>query len=109
MAALGAAFLLLTLLVQVGAAVAAREAAQSAVAATARRAALPGADAGTERSRLVGMLASTIPGARDVEVSVTRDDSTVTAGAGFRWIPPGPDWTPVEIHVDARVPLVVPP
>jgi hypothetical protein len=108
-AALGAAFLLLTLLVQIGAAVAAREAAQSAVAAAARRAALPDADAAAERSRLVGMLAATIPGARDVETSVRRGGSTATASAGFRWIPPGPDWTAIEIRVEARAPLVVPP
>jgi hypothetical protein len=108
-AAIAVSFLLLTLLVQIGAAMAAREAAHSAVAAAARRAARPGADPGAEAERLIGRLDAVIPGAGPVTAAVERAGSEATAVARFRWIPPGPDWIPVTIEVDAAAALVVPP
>jgi hypothetical protein len=107
--AMAIAFLLLTLMVQGGALLAAREAAQSAVAATARRAARPGADLVSECDRLQRLVAATVPGAGGITVSVERLPTAAEATAAFRWTPPGPDWAPVTVSVDARAALVIPP
>lgn len=103
------AFLLLVLVVQAAFVVVARNAAEAAVAASARRAARPGADLVDERASLAAVLASTVPGARDVAVAVGRDADAGRASAEFSWDPPGPDWLPFRMRVTAEVPAAVPP
>ena len=65
LAALGVAFLLLALVVQVTFAATARNAAEAAVAASARRVARVDADVGRERAELARVITATVPGARD--------------------------------------------
>ncbi len=108
-AALGVAFLLMVLLIQVGAAMAARESAQAAVAVAARRASRPDADAAAESRRLTDVLHAAVPGATDITARVRRDDTEAVAVAEFRIVPPGPHWVPLVVRVDARSALVVPP
>ena len=108
-AALAVAFLLLALIVQVAFVVVARNAAEAAVAASARRAARPGTDLGQEQASLAAVLAATVPGAHDLRVAVTSDGEQGRAEARFAWDPPGPDWLPIRIAVDAEVPVVAPP
>ena len=109
MAGLAVAFLLLALIIQVVGAATARHAAEAAVSAGARRAARPGADAGAEEARLAVDLAAALPGARDLQVEVRLEDEEALAAACFRWLPPGPDWVPITIAVQAAFPRVVPP
>lgn len=107
--ALAIAFLLLTLVVQVAFVVVARNAAETAVAASARRAARPGAAIGEEQAALEAVLAATVPGARNLRVAVSRDGERSEATARFRWDPPGPSWVPITLRVRASAPLVTPP
>jgi hypothetical protein len=109
MAGLAVAFLLLALIVQVVGAATARHAAEAAVSAGARRAARPGADPGAEESRLAADLAAVLPGARDLQVEVEVGGAEAVATARFRWLPPGPDWVPITVAVQAAFPRVVPP
>jgi len=106
---LAIAFLLLALIVQVVTAATARHTAEAAVGAGARRAARPGADIGTERARLAADLAAALPGARDLQVEIALEGEQARAAASFRWLPPGPDWMPITIGVEAAFPRVVPP
>ena len=108
-AALGLAFVLVVLLVQIGVAMAAREAAQAAVASSARRASRPGADLADQNTALHDILARTVPGARDITSNVRHHEDTTVATATIRVMPPGPDWIPLVIRVSARVTRVVPP
>ena len=102
-------FLLLALVAQVAFAVVARNAAEAAVAASARRAARPGADVAQEQATLTEILTATVPGAHDLSVAVARADGMGTARARFDWDPPGPDWLPLRIAVRAEVPVAEPP
>ncbi len=108
-AALGVAFLLLVLLLQIGVAMAARESAQAAVAGAARTAARPGADLDDIDRSLTALLGRTVPGARDIAAQVRHRDEQAVAVAQIRVTPPGPDWMPIVIRVSARAALVVPP
>jgi Flp pilus assembly protein TadG len=108
-AGLVVAFLLLTLLVQVAGAALARHAAEAAVNAAARRAARPGALASAEEEHLTADLATALPGAVAVRVGIDIEPRWVVASARFRWRPPGPDWLPLTIAVQASAPRMVPP
>lgn len=107
--ALAVAFLLLTLLIQVGFAVAARNAAEASVAAAARRAARPGAHPALEEAALSELLRSSLPGIEGLSVDVRVSPQTVEASASFLWQPPGPRWIPLAIRVAAVAPRSVPP
>ncbi|MDP8959383.1 MAG: hypothetical protein M3N51_09350 [Actinomycetota bacterium] len=103
------AFLLLTLLVQAAFAMVARNAAQAAVAASARRASRPQADLPAEQAALHALLGDSIPGATGVAVKVTSDSTMARSSASFTWHPPGPGWMPLTIRVRATAPNAVPP
>lgn len=109
MAGLAVAFLLLALIVQVVGAATARHTAEASASASARRAARPGADVASEQARLAADLAGALPGARDLQVQVSLAGEEARAEARFRWLPPGPDWVPITIAVQAAFPRVVPP
>jgi hypothetical protein len=103
------AFILLTLIVQVAGAAVARHAAEAAVSAAARRASRPGALAAAEEERLAADLATALPGATGVKVSIEMRPKRALASARFRWLPPGPDWLPLTIVVRGSAPRMVPP
>jgi hypothetical protein len=103
------AFILLTLIVQVAGAAVARHAAEAAVSAAARRASRPGALASAEEERLAADLATALPGATGVKVSIEMRPKRALASARFRWLPPGPDWLPLTIVVRGSAPRMVPP
>jgi hypothetical protein len=106
---LAIAFLSLTLLAQVVTAFAARNSAETAVAAAARRAALPGIDAAAEADLLASLVEATVPGAQEVRAVVRVHGNRAIATARFRWIPPGPSWLRLTFEVDAATARVVPP
>jgi len=102
-------FLLIAIVTQVAFVVVARETAQTAVTAAARRAGRPGADLGVERARLAEELTRVVPGAAAVTTSLGVEATAVTASASIQWSPPGPDLIPITLHATATAPIVVPP
>lgn len=106
---MAATFLLLTVLAQVAVAMTARSVADAAVAATTRRASLPGADLMGEADRLQHALELMVPGATDVTVQIRMRERSVVGRAWVLWAPPGPMVTPITISLRAEVPLADPP
>lgn len=102
-------FVLLTIIVQVGFLVVARNAAATAVHAAVREASVEVGTVSAVETRLARDLAAMIPGADDAVVSVTSDSGWVRGVVEFDWTPPGPDLIPVRIAVSRDVPVVVPP
>ncbi len=109
LAATAVIFLLIVIVTQVAFVVVARDTAQTAVAAAARRSGRPGSDLGVEERRLEGELARIVPGASSVNAFIESDGVAVTARAAIRWLPPGPDLIPITIHAASTAPVVVPP
>ncbi len=108
-AAMAATFLLLTVLVQVSLAMTARSAADAAVAAATRRAALPGADLIAETRRLRDSLEALVPGVVEVAADLTVSDERVVGHATLQWSPPGPMFTPITITVRTEIARAFPP
>ncbi len=102
-------FLLIAIITQVAFVVVARDTAQTAVAAAARRAGRPGADLTAERSRLAAELARVVPGATGVTTALELDERAVTARASIQWSPPGPDLIPITLHAEATSLVVIAP
>ncbi len=102
-------FLLLVVVVQLAFVLVAREVSQSAVDAAARRAARDTANLTEIHDRLTAELEAIVPGASAVSATILAEDATINVAAEIDWAPPGPDLIPVVIHVEARVPQVVPP
>jgi hypothetical protein len=108
-AALALAFVLLAVVVQVSFVVIARNAAESAAAASARRAARPDADLVDADRVLQDLVEATVPGAQSVETTVERTPTDAIATVRFTWDPPGPRLIPITIAVAATSPVAVPP
>lgn len=102
-------FVLIAMIVQVAFVVVARDAAQTAVTAAARRSGRPNADLDAERIRLADDVAAIVPGATEVTASIDVGRAEATARVSIRWAPPGPDLIPITLHADASAPLVIPP
>jgi hypothetical protein len=102
-------FLLLTVLVQMSLAMSARSIADSAVAASARRAAVEAVDPASEAESLLAEVASAVPGAIDVVADVAVDARRAIAEARFTWVPPGPVLIPISIGARAEVQRATPP
>lgn len=102
-------FVLIVIVTQVAFVVVARDTAQTAVAAAARRAGRPGADIGAVESRLEAEIARVVPGADGIDATVEMSRTGVTARAAIRWRPPGPDLMPITIHAASTAAVVVPP
>ena len=102
-------FLLIAVVTQVAFVVVARDTAQTAVTAAARRAGRPGADLAVERARLADELIRVVPGAAAVTTSLDAEATAVTARASIQWSPPGPDLIPIKLNAAATAPMVVPP
>ena len=107
--ATGVVFLLIAIVAQVAFVVVARDTAQTAVAAAARRAGRPEADLIAERLRLVDELSRVVPGATGVAASLESDGRSVTARAVIEWSPPGPDLIPITLRSESTSLVVVPP
>jgi Flp pilus assembly protein TadG len=105
-AALGIAFILFAVVVQVALLFTARTTAQAAVDAFARRAAV---SSWSNSQDLTAQIEKALPGSRDVEVSVDRSASVVSAVVEFAWDPPGPRFGPVSVRVTGSAPIVSPP
>lgn len=102
-------FVLIAMIVQVAFVVVARDAAQTAATAAARRSGRPNADLDAERIRLADDVAAIVPGATEVTASIDVGRAEATARVSIRWAPPGPDLIPITLHADASAPLVIPP
>lgn len=102
-------FLLLTVLVQASTALAARSAADAAVAASVRRLSLPGSDLAGEERRLTQTLESVVPGAAGVSVHLFAGPTAVWGTTAIEWRPPGPLLVPITLHSRAEVPRAIPP
>jgi hypothetical protein len=87
----------------------ARSAADAAVAAATRRAALPGADVAIEEARLEETIAAIIPGIDAVTVDIQVFEEAVVGLVHFEWTPPGPVLNPIGVTVTAEVPLAIAP
>lgn len=106
---LAVVFLLLSLTVQAGIFLIARNAAESAVGSIARSAALYGSDLAAHEDQLRAMIAGTVPGATSIFVKIFADDDAIDVSAHFEWVPPGPLWTAVPMRISATTPALVPP
>ena len=102
-------FLFLIVLAQAAFLLVARQTAAAAVGAAAREAARPGASLVDERRELVGDIMATVPGAMNPRAEVTIEGRNARASVAFDWRPPGPDFVPITMTVDAESPLVVLP
>jgi hypothetical protein len=109
LAATAVVFLLIAIVTQAAFVVVARDTAQTAVTAAARRAGRPGADLEAERLRLADELIRVVPGAIEVTTSLTTEATVVNAQAAIQWSPPGPDLIPITLHAAATAPMVAPP
>lgn len=104
--ALGIAFILFGVVVQVALLVAARSTAQAAVDGFARRAAVSATSTSDDFLEEIGR---SLPGAHDVEVTLNRSGAIVRAILEFSWDPPGPRLVPVSVRVVGWAPVVAPP
>ncbi len=105
-------FLLLTIVVQVGFAVTARSMVAASVDGAARRAVTHDGDHDRDEEvlrRLEEEIRRSVPGAEIASSSIDRSDTSVTVSLRYRWAPPGPDLVPIEVEVERRRSVVVPP
>lgn len=102
-------FVLLTLVVQIGFYVVARNAAAVAVDGAVRDAARDPAAIRVVQQRLERDLAATVPGGLDAAVDVTATGTLVRGVVSFEWAPPGPDLVPITVTVSRSAPVGVPP
>lgn len=102
-------FVLLTIIVQVGFLVIARNAASGAVNGVVRAASHNPGDVAVLEDRLARDLAATVPGTDAAAVSVRVVGDRVVASVSFDWAPPGPDLFPVRIGVTREAVVAVAP
>jgi hypothetical protein len=102
-------FLLMTLIVQLGFLVLARNIASTSVDAALRKAVAGETVATAVRQGLERDVRAVVPGATEISVDVTVDQTILAASVRFRWVPPGPDFVPVTVHIKRSIATVVPP
>jgi len=107
--AIGVFFLLLTVIVQLGFLVLARNVAATSVDAALRKAVSADLSEAAVEEGLARDVRAIVPGANDVIVDVAIDSTAVVALVRFRWIPPGPDLVPVTMSIERSIVRVVPP
>jgi hypothetical protein len=107
--AIGVFFLLVTLIVQLGFLVLARNVAATSVEAALRRAVSADLSEEIVEDGLARDVRAIVPGANDVLVDVEIDATMVVAQVRFRWIPPGPDFVPMTMSIERSIVRVVPP
>ena len=102
-------FVLVTIIVQVGFLVVARNGAATALDAAVRGAAIDAQQAEQAQVRLERDIRATIPGVDNLIVSIDLNGDHVRGRVRFDWIPPGPDVVPVTVSVERSAVVVVPP
>ena len=107
--AIGIFFLLLTLIVQLGFLVVARNVAATSVEAALRKAVSADLGEGMVEEGIERDVRAIVPGATDVLADVVIDSTAVVALVRFRWTPPGPDLVPVTMSIERSIVRVVPP
>jgi len=98
-----------TLVVQLGFLVLARNVAATSVDAALRKAVSADLGEGTVEEGLVRDVRAIVPGANDVTADVEIESTAVVALVRFRWIPPGPDLVPMTMSIERSIARVVPP
>lgn len=99
----------MTLIVQLGFLVLARNIAASSVDAALRKAVASDMAEVVVRSGLERDVRSVVPGATEISVDVTSNQTAMMALVRFRWVPPGPDLVPVTVSIERSIARVVPP
>ncbi len=99
----------MTLIVQLGFLVLARNIAATSVDAALRKAVASEAAETVVRTGLERDVRAVVPGATEISVEITADKTALQASVSFRWVPPGPDLVPVTVHIERSIATVVPP
>jgi hypothetical protein len=107
--AIGVFFVLLTLIVQLGFLVLARNVAATSVDAALRRAVAGDIAEASLQAGLERDVRAVVPGAEEVTARVTTSPTAVLALVRFRWLPPGPDLVPVTVSIERTITRVLPP
>jgi hypothetical protein len=99
----------MTLIVQLGFLVLARNIAATSVDAALRKAVASDMAEIVVRSGLERDVRAVVPGATEISVDVTTSQTAIMALVRFRWVPPGPDVVPVTVSIERSIARVVPP
>jgi hypothetical protein len=99
----------MTLIVQLGFLVLARNIAATSVDAALRKAVASDMAEFVVRSGLERDVRAVVPGATEISVDVTSSQTAMIALVRFRWVPPGPDLVPVTVSIERSIARVVPP
>jgi hypothetical protein len=99
----------MTLIVQLGFLVLARNIAATSVDAALRKAVASDMAEVVVRSGLERDVRAVVPGATEISVDVTTSQTAIMALVRFRWVPPGPDLLPVTVSIERSIARVVPP
>ncbi len=102
-------FVFMLLLVNVAFFVVARNAAFSAVDATARRAAIGRTPDSELTDYATAAIGATAPGAAIQSTAITRNQDTAAVRIVYVWSPPGPLFPAITVTVESSAPLVVEP
>lgn len=102
-------FLLLTLIVQLGFLVLARNIAATSVEAALRKAVVNETAEAAVQAGLERDVRAVVPGATEIVVDISSDRVVMSALVRFKWVPPGPDLVPVTVSIERSVARVVPP
>ncbi|MDK1018020.1 MAG: hypothetical protein QGD89_01265 [Actinomycetota bacterium] len=97
------------MIVQIGFLILARSAAATSLEAALRRAVVAETEVAVVQSALSRDVLAVVPGAEDLTVAVTGDETSLRGVVTFRWVPPGPDFIPVTVSIERSVVRVVPP
>ena len=100
---------MMTLIVQLGFLVLARNIAATSVDAALRKAVASEATESVVREGLERDVQAVVPGATEISVDISTDKTAVQASVRFRWVPPGPDLVPVTVYIERSIAAVVPP
>jgi hypothetical protein len=99
----------MTLIVQLGFLVMARNIAATSVDAALRKAVASDMAETVVRSGLERDVRAVVPGATEISVEVTSSRTAMAALVRFRWVPPGPDLVPIIVSIERSIARVVPP
>lgn len=107
--AIGVFFVLLTLIVQLGFLVLARNIAATSADAALRKAVASDSTEAAIQAGLQRDVGAIVPGATEISVDITSNQTAMLAAVRFRWVPPGPDLIPVTVLIERSIATAVPP
>jgi len=99
----------MTLIVQLGFLVLARNIAATSVEAALRKAVVNETAQGAVQAGLERDVRAVVPGATEIVVDISSDPVVMSALVRFKWVPPGPDLVPIMVSIERSVTRVVPP